>query len=208
MSNFSFTAYCAAYSLGGRVNNSVLICKVMLSSSDSSMTLSTSDSMLCVHTVCAGLINKVCCMWGDAQTSHTHANQNKVSIFGSDCGPAINLEFPSVPHRSVLELMSLLIQWANMAWHTLIPEEQREREKKGRQNDLSNQEHANQWLSQTRHNVPTCSPDGCSYCIYWLSYGRFRNMHSSEAGEASLNLSILKSPLILFNSIKNWTTTG
>ncbi len=39
-------------------------------------------------------------------------------------------------------------------------------------------------------------------------YGRFRNMHSSEAGGASLNLSILKSPLILFNSIKNWTTAG
>lgn len=101
----------------------------MLSSSDSSMTLSSLDSMLCVHTVCAGLINKVCCMWGDAQTSHTHTNQNKVSTFGSDCGPAINLEFPSVPHRSVLELMSLLIQWANMAWHTLIPEEQREKNK-------------------------------------------------------------------------------
>lgn len=39
-------------------------------------------------------------------------------------------------------------------------------------------------------------------------YGRFRNMHSSEAGGAGLNLSILKSPLILFNSIKNWTTAG
>lgn len=39
-------------------------------------------------------------------------------------------------------------------------------------------------------------------------YGRFRNMHSSDARGASPNLSILKSPLILFNSIKNWTTAG
>ncbi len=39
-------------------------------------------------------------------------------------------------------------------------------------------------------------------------YGRFRNMNSSEAGEASLNLSTLKSPLIPFNSIKNWSTAG
>lgn len=33
-------------------------------------------------------------------------------------------------------------------------------------------------------------------------------MHSMEAGGAGLNLSILKSPLILLNSIKNWTTAG
>lgn len=90
-----------------------------------------------------------------------------------------------------------------MAWHSLIPEEQR------RKYDLSYQEHVITFTYSIRTQCAVRLTAAIAFtdCHNY----RFRNMPKSEAEEASLNLSSPEldtaEPIIPFYSVKNCTTT-